>query len=104
MGCTPYYVAAVWTGFDQPERMYVSGNPAAQIFKKIMRPIHEGLAWKDFPWPYIGGDTGIFGDLAEEEDPQEEFIIDGGDDGGGYVPPPSTPDDGGSGGEIIIVG
>ena len=103
VGCTPYYVAAVWTGYDQPERMYVSGNPAAQIFKKIMRPIHEGLAWKDFAWPYIGPDTGIFGDLQPEE-PEEEFVID--DPGGSAVPDtPSSPDSGddsGGNGEIII--
>ncbi len=88
VGCTPYYVAAIWTGYDTPERIYVSGNPAAQIFRKIMRPIHEGLAWRDFPWPYIGGDTGIFGDLSEEEE-EEELPVDPGDEGG---------DDGGSGG------
>ena len=115
VGCTPYYVAAVWTGYDQPERIYTSGNPAARIFKTIMRPVHEGLAWKDFPWPYIGGDTGIFGDLAPEPEEQEELIVD--DPGGGYVTDtpvvPDTPiaDDPGGGdsgsedsGEVIIIG
>lgn len=80
VGCTPYYVAAVWTGYDTPERIYCSGNPAAQIFKKIMRPIHEGLEYKSFPWPYIGGDTGIFGVEEEEEEEEDETIIEG-DDG-----------------------
>ena len=79
VGCTPYYVAAVWTGYDTPERIYCSGNPAAQIFKKIMRPIHEGLEYKSFPWPYIGGDTGIFG-VEEEEEEEDEIIIEGDDD------------------------
>ena len=69
----------MWTGYDQPERIYCSGNPAAQIFKKIMRPIHEGLEYKSFPWPYIGGDTGIFG-VEEEEEEEDETIIEG-DDG-----------------------
>lgn len=80
VGCTPYYVAAVWTGYDTPERIYCSGNPAAQIFRKIMRPIHEGLEYKSFPWPYIGGDTGIFGVEEEEEEEEDETIIEG-DDG-----------------------
>ena len=80
VGCTPYYVAAVWTGYDTPERIYCSGNPAAQIFRKIMRPIHEGLEYKSFPWPYIGGDTGIFGVEEEEEEEEDETIIKG-DDG-----------------------
>lgn len=79
VGCTPYYVAAVWTGYDTPERIYCSGNPAAQIFRKIMRPIHEGLEYKSFPWPYIGGDTGIFG-VEEEEEEEDEIIIEGDDD------------------------
>ena len=114
VGCTPYSVAAIWTGYDQPERIYTSGNPAARIYKTIMRPVHEGLAWKDFPWPYIGGDTGIFGQLAIEEEPAEEFIIEGGGDD--YVPSdepapvvPDSPgggDGGGDGGddEIVIIG
>ena len=83
VGCTPYYVAAVWTGYDQPERIYVSngGNPAAQIFRSIMTPIHDGLPWKNFPWPMIGGDTGIFNVQPEEEEVEEEDeIILGGED------------------------
>ena len=48
VGFTPYYVAAVWTGYDMPATMRVSGNPAAQIWKKIMSPIHEGLESKPF--------------------------------------------------------
>ena len=61
VGFTPYYVAAVWTGYDMPEYMNFSGNPAAQIWRLIMEPIHAGLAYKDFPTPEIGQPTGIFG-------------------------------------------
>lgn len=44
-GFTGHYTAAVWTGFDYPEaiRMVNGGNPAAQLFKKVMGPIHKGL-------------------------------------------------------------
>ena len=59
-GCTPYYVAVVWTGFDTPERINLGGNPAAQLWRKVMAPIHEGLEWKDFTYPYLAPDTGIF--------------------------------------------
>ena len=31
VGCTPYYVAAVWTGYDIPETINVWNNPAARI-------------------------------------------------------------------------
>jgi penicillin-binding protein 1A len=72
VGYTPYYVAAVWTGYDTPEPMYFYGNPAAQIWKKIMQPIHETLEYVDFPYPSIGGPTNIFGDLEEEEEDAEE--------------------------------
>ena len=78
-GTTPYYTAAVWTGYDMPEQMYFYGNPAAQIWRSVMAPIHEGLEWKSFPSPtYVGGDTMIFGDLSSpspsptpSEEPQE---------------------------------
>lgn len=99
VGCTPYYVAAVWTGYDQQERIGVSGNPAAQLWKKVMRPVHEGLAYRSFTYPYIGGNTGIFGleDEAVDDDLQNGYeddgiIVDDGGYGGDY--------DGGSGGII----
>ena len=74
VGFTPYYVAAVWTGYDMPEAMNFSGNPASQIWRLVMAPIHENLPYKDFPTPDVGQPTGIFGTF--------------------YVPPPEpvTPD------------
>ena len=64
-GMTPYYVGVVWTGFDQPEHMYVSGNPAAQVWNRITRQVHDGLEWRNFTEPTsIGEDTQIFGDLT----------------------------------------
>ena len=52
-GFTMYYVAAVWTGYEIPERMYFNGNPACQIFRTIMSEIHRGYSWWDFPSYYI---------------------------------------------------
>lgn len=51
VGYTPYYTAAVWVGYDQPERIKTTGNPAARLWKKVMAPIHEGLENKDFTKP-----------------------------------------------------
>lgn len=65
-GLTKYYCAAVWTGYDQPERIYTSGNPAARIWKAVMQPLHEGLAYSDFDYPYLGANTGIF-DIYDPE-------------------------------------
>ena len=45
-GYTAYYTAAVWTGFDTPEVMNMTGsntsNAACRLFKKVMTPLHDG--------------------------------------------------------------
>ena len=62
----------VWTGFDQPEQMYVYGNPAAQVWRRVMQQVHAGLEYKSFPAAdWIGGDTQIFGDLTEAKEEQD---------------------------------
>jgi len=97
VGYTPYYVAAVWTGYDTPARMYVSGNPAAQIWKKIMQPLHEGLEYKAFKTPSLAGPTNIFGELSEtpSPSPSEESSESPSDSGnpasGTDVPTPTAP-------------
>ena len=72
VGCTPYYVAAVWTGYDTPEYINVRGNPSSRTFSAIMGQIHNGLEYRNFPYPYIGGDTYAFGDLRQALAEQEE--------------------------------
>ncbi|MBE6914540.1 MAG: transglycosylase [Ruminococcaceae bacterium] len=72
VGITPYYVAAVWTGYDMPETMYFYSNPAVVIWKSVMQKIHEGLPYQDFPAPSIGKATNIFGNLEDELKEQEE--------------------------------
>ena len=50
VGGTPYYVAAVWYGYDQPKEIKgVSGNPAGRIYKKILTELHANLPDKSFP-------------------------------------------------------
>lgn len=46
VGYTPYYTAAVWCGFDQPEQIRLKGssnNPAVRMWRLVMGPLHEGL-------------------------------------------------------------
>ena len=52
-GYTPYYVGVVWTGYEIPAVMTVKGggNPAAQIWKKVMAKVHEDLEPKEFNKP-----------------------------------------------------
>lgn len=50
VGGTPYYVAAVWYGYDEPKPIRnTSGNPAGKIFKKVMDAAHDGLEDLSFP-------------------------------------------------------
>lgn len=79
-GYTPYYTCAVWTGYDTPETMAFSGNPATQIWQKVMSAVHSDLPRKEFNISYGGSPTGIFGSreeleeqaLTEEEKKQKE--------------------------------
>lgn len=50
-GITPYYTAAAWYGYDEPEVVYFSGNPAAQIWAGVMRDIHKNLENARFDKP-----------------------------------------------------
>ena len=54
VGYTPYYVAAVWTGYEYSENISYSGNPAITMWKKVMQPLHEGLENKNFATPASG--------------------------------------------------
>lgn len=67
-GYTPYYTCAVWTGYDTPEYMSFSGNPATQIWQMIMESIHQDLERKEFNISYGGSATGIFGSREELEE------------------------------------
>lgn len=49
VGGTPYYVAAVWYGYDKPiPILNASSYPAAKIFAAVMNPIHKNLPEKEF--------------------------------------------------------
>ena len=51
-GFTPYYAAACWYGYDQPETVYYSGNnPAGVIWDNVMTSIHKDLANATFTRP-----------------------------------------------------
>lgn len=46
---TPYYVTAIWFGFDIPERLDVNVNPCGKIFITVFDKVHKGLPDKEFP-------------------------------------------------------
>ena len=43
VGYTPYYTAAVWVGYDEMERIQSSSYLAADMWKQVMGPLHEGM-------------------------------------------------------------
>lgn len=50
-GFTNYYAGATWLGYDDPERVEASGNPAGQIFAGVMKEIHKDLEGVRFSKP-----------------------------------------------------
>lgn len=58
VGYTPYYTAAVWTGYDQGnEKITAKGNPALNLWQKVMGSVHAGMSDKAFHTP--GGLVGV---------------------------------------------
>ena len=51
IGYSSYYVLTVWTGNDDnsPTKRVTGGGLPAQIWKDVMAPAHQGLAWKPLP-------------------------------------------------------
>lgn len=47
IGYTPYYVAAVWYGYDIPKEINISSNPCIPVFKSIMDSAHRTLKSTD---------------------------------------------------------
>lgn len=51
IGYTPYYVGSVWFGYDSPRAIYAGGNPALNIWKKVMDKVHKELPKNNFECP-----------------------------------------------------
>ena len=52
VGYTPYYTAAVWTGYDKQERLAAGlYNPSTGLWNQVMQKVHNGLPYKAFDQP-----------------------------------------------------
>ena len=52
VGYTPYYTAAVWTGYERGQKMNLRDvNPALVLWQKVMAPIHADLPDKNYDDP-----------------------------------------------------
>jgi penicillin-binding protein 1A len=84
VGFTPYYVGAVWYGFDSPSSISdagVSGNPCISAWKKVMEDIHSTLPQKELSMPgnvveeKVCTDTGKL--ATSNCDAVTEYFVDG---------------------------
>ena len=50
-GLTPYYSASVWIGKDQGGSMSGYSSAAAELWGKVMAPVHAGLEYKEIERP-----------------------------------------------------
>lgn len=70
VGYTPYYLAAVWSGYDTPSALYSSGNPSISIWKKVMERVHEDLEPTQFKKPDLSNEKvkicSVSGDIATD--------------------------------------
>lgn len=80
-GYTPYYVASVWVGYDQPKTISMSGNPAAKIWKAVMQKVHEGLETKAWTKPdgvisvEVCADSGLLPTDLCKNDPRGSRVV-----------------------------
>ncbi len=75
-GCTPYYVGAVWFGYDQPKNLSgLSYNPAAAAWRKVMQKVHSGLEYKDFEKPGKEVSVMICRESGQLANPDCEHVI-----------------------------
>lgn len=52
VGYTPYYTCAVWSGYDNNEKLPdYARNFHKTLWKRVMSRIHEGMAYKEFDKP-----------------------------------------------------
>ena len=83
-GYTPYYTAAVWVGFDEPEAIVLadeSRNPAATLWSMVMSQLHTGLPPAGFVKPStvvtctVCADSGMLATQWCENDIRESRVI-----------------------------
>ena len=83
VGYTPYYVGAVWFGYDTPKYISKSLSPALTTWENVMNEVHKGLPAKNFrkndDFKYVNV-CSVSGNLATETcklDPRGSRIVAG---------------------------
>ena len=79
---TPYYVAGIWTGYDQPQPMNSKNQGFHEdIWRDVMEEVHKDLEYKDFEKPpnvdmvYICKDSGKLATDFCWNDPRGDRVV-----------------------------
>lgn len=87
-GMTPYYVTALWWGFDRPTNMYDlggrNGSPIQRVWKSLMEELQADKEPAEFPMP-----DGV---VARQFDTSSGVLVSGGG-ATGYYTEDNLPDD-----------
>ncbi len=71
VGYSPYYVAAVWYGYDTPRTISMSSNPCIPVWRSIMNAAHGALANKDRKIS-VNYSVSVTSHAEDEEEDEEE--------------------------------
>ena len=77
VGYTPYYTAAVWTGYDKASRIQSVTNPACNLWQEVMAQVSEGQESIPFTESMDGEPVRFCrkcGKIATEKTPETETI------------------------------
>ena len=77
VGYTPYYTAAVWTGYDRASRIQSITNPACNLWQQVMEQVSEGEESIPFTEAMDGEPVSFCrkcGKIATEKTPETETI------------------------------
>lgn len=91
MGYTPYYAGGVWFGYDQPATLNFSGNPALNLWKKVMTEIHKGLPSKRFDLSGVPYASNPVPSPSNDLDPDASPLVSGSVIPSDSLPTESTP-------------
>lgn len=73
VGYTPYYVAAVWLGYDNPQAMNISTNYSAVAWRTVMEDIHKDLPNINF-FDTPSGVTPVKPVVKKAPKPEKQYI------------------------------
>ena len=91
VGYTPYYVGAVWYGYDTPQSLGTYTNPSPPIWKAVMEKIHKNKTAAKFEQPDGTTSSAYCKDSGKLPSEFCSQVADGSRIGYDYYPPGTAP-------------